>query len=68
MRGLGAAVLPMFITLSGICFLRVFWILVVFPHNRVLENVEVSYPITWITTSILFFFYHAYYVRKNKIK
>ncbi len=65
LRGLGDALIPMLITLSGICFLRVFWILVVFPQNRTIENVEMSYPITWITTSVLFLFYYLFYIRKH---
>ena len=67
LRGMGSALVPMLITLSGICLLRVVWILVAFPYNKTIEMVEVSYPITWITTSILFFFYYIYYVRKHKI-
>ena len=67
LRGLGDALVPMLITLSGICFLRVFWILVVFPQNRTIENVEISYPITWITTSVLFLFYYLFYIHKNKL-
>ena len=67
LRGLGDALIPMLITLSGICFLRVVWILVVFPHNRTIENVEISYPITWITTSVLFLFYYLFYIHKNKL-
>ena len=67
LRGMGSALVPMLITLSGICLLRVVWILVAFPYNRTIEMVETSYPITWITTSILFFFYYIYYVRKHKI-
>ena len=67
LRGMGSALIPMLITLSGICLLRVVWILIVFPYNKTLEMVEVSYPITWITTSVLFSFYYIYYVRKNRI-
>ena len=68
LRGMGSALVPMFITLSGICALRVGWILVAFPLNRTIEMVETSYPITWITTSVLFFFYYIYYIRKHNIK
>ena len=68
LRGLGSALVPMFITLSGICVLRVAWILVAFPYNRTIEMVETSYPITWITTSLLFLVYYVYYVRKKGIR
>ena len=67
LRGMGDALCPMLITLSGICALRVVWILAVFPMNRTIEMVETSYPITWITTSVLFLIYYSYYVRKHGI-
>ncbi|SFB86647.1 MATE family efflux transporter [Butyrivibrio sp. YAB3001] len=67
LRGMGTALVPMLITLSGICLLRVSWILLVFPQHRTIETVEASYPITWITTSVLFFIYYFYYVIKHHI-
>ncbi len=67
LRGMGAALVPMLITLSGICALRVGWILIALPLNRTIEMVETSYPITWITTSVLFLIYYLYYVHKHKI-
>lgn len=68
LRGMGSALIPMLLTLSGICLLRVVWIMVVFPLNRTIVTVETSYPITWGVTSFLFLIYYTYYVRKNKIK
>ena len=67
LRGMGSALLPMLITLSGICLLRVTWILTVFPLHRTIETVEMSYPITWGTTTVLFLIYYLYYVKKHKI-
>ncbi len=64
LRGMGSALVPMLITLSGICALRVAWILIVFPMNRTIETVETSYPITWITTSVLFLIYYVYYMKR----
>ncbi|WP_330623033.1 MATE family efflux transporter [Butyrivibrio sp.] len=68
LRGMGSALLPMLITLSGICLLRVTWILTVFPLHRTIETVEMSYPITWGTTTVLFLIYYLYYVRRHNIK
>lgn len=65
LRGMGSALVPMFITLSGICLLRVGWILIVFPLHKTIETVETSYPITWITTSLLFLAYYTFYMRKH---
>ena len=67
LRGMGTALVPMLLTLSGICLLRVAWILIVFPLNRTIETVEASYTITWSTTSILFLIYYFIYTRKHKI-
>ncbi|MCR5557337.1 MAG: MATE family efflux transporter [Butyrivibrio sp.] len=66
LRGMGSALVPMMITLSGICLLRVSWILLVFPTHKSLETVEMSYPITWITTSLLFLIYYLWYVKRIK--
>ncbi len=67
LRGMGTALVPMFITLSGICVLRVVWILVAFPLNKTVETVEFSYPLTWTVTTALFAIYYIYYTRKKKI-
>ena len=68
LRGMGDAILPMLITLSGICILRVIWMLVVFPQNRTVETIETSYPLTWITTSVLFLIYYLIFITKKKIR
>ena len=68
LRGMGDALIPMLITLSGICILRVGWILLAFPHNPTIQMLEASYPITWITTSLLFIAYYLLYTRKHKIR
>lgn len=67
LRGMGDALFPMIITMSGVCVLRVLWILFAFPMNRTLEMVEVSYPITWAVTSMLYLVYYNIFIRKHKI-
>ena len=67
LRGMGDALFPMIITMSGVCVLRVLWILFAFPLNRTLEMVEVSYPITWAVTSLLYLGYYNIFIRKHKI-
>ncbi len=68
LRGMGEALIPMLITFSGICVLRVTWILVAFPLRPSIEMVEASYPLTWITTTILYSIYYAYFIRKHNIR
>ena len=58
-RGTGDSLKPMLLTCSGVCVLRVLWVLLVLPHFRVLETVLVSYPISWTVTSILYIIYYA---------
>ncbi len=53
LRGLGQSVIPMLVTLVGVCGLRIAWIFWVFPQNPVPENLFVSYPITWTITFIV---------------
>lgn len=51
-RGLGASISPMFISLIGACAFRVVWIFTVFqiPKYHTLECIYVGYPISWILT------------------
>ncbi|MBO4456587.1 MAG: MATE family efflux transporter [Butyrivibrio sp.] len=68
LRGMGTAIIPMIITLCGICVLRVTWIYEVFPIIHRFETIEASYPITWIITSFLFLMYYLYFLKTKAIK
>ena len=57
-RGTGDSLIPMLITTSGVCVLRVVWIYVVLPLNHTFHNLVLSYPVSWILTSILFLIYY----------
>ena len=48
LRGLGHALIPMIVGMLGICVFRIVWILTVFPHYRTMENLLLSYPVSWI--------------------
>ncbi len=50
LRGIGRSVLPMLVTLSGVCVFRVVWIFTYFVAHRSLEVLYVSYPISWAVT------------------
>ena len=58
LRGTGDAVMPSVLTLTGVCLLRIIWLLGVVPFNRTLRMVLLCYPITWTATSILFLVYY----------
>ena len=53
-RGMGASLLPMIVSVMGICVFRVGWIMTVFhqPQYHTLQCLYLSYPISWIITFI----------------
>ena len=59
-RGCGSSFVPMLISLVGVCALRVLWISIAVPRRHEFFMVELSYPITWSTTSVLFWFYYLF--------
>ena len=64
-RGLGSSLLPMFVTLIGACGFRIVWIYTIFAWNHQLEVLYLSYPITWILTSIAHFV--CYFIVKKRL-
>ena len=42
----------------GVCVIRVFWLLVIVPRFPSVTMVEVSYPITWTISSVMFVLYY----------
>ncbi len=52
LRGLGYAAVPMAVSIIGACGLRIVWIMTIFAKFRTLEVLYVSYPVTWIITTI----------------
>ncbi len=52
LRGIGASMLPMIITVAGVCVFRIVWVLTVFgsANYHTLDCLYMSYPISWIIT------------------
>ena len=50
LRGMGSSVLPMIMSIMGVCVFRMVWILGFFPLNPTLDMLYVSYPISWAVT------------------
>lgn len=50
MRGIGYSVLPMIVSLTGACLLRIIWIMTVFAANKTQFILYISYPISWFAT------------------
>lgn len=49
-RGIGYSIVPMLVSLTGACALRVVWIFTIFARNRTLPVLYYSYPFTWAVT------------------
>lgn len=50
LRGMGASLVPMIVTVLGACGLRILWIATVFAQNRTLEWLFVVFPVSWVVT------------------
>ena len=66
LRGVGDCWIPMIITCLGVCALRVVWIWAAVPLRPTIQTVIFSYPLTWVITSILFFFYFNWFSKLKK--
>ncbi len=64
LRALGYSILPMIVSLTGACALRVVWIYTIFPLNPTLETLFLSYPISWALTASIHILCYLVVVRK----
>lgn len=53
LRGMGYSFVPVMISLLGVCGFRIVWILTVFAWEHTLFALYISYPISWIITSVI---------------
>lgn len=60
LRGISDVIIPMLLTLFGVCLLRIAWILFIVPMKPSIETLIFNYPVTWVLTSILFIIYYLY--------
>jgi len=57
-RGTGHTLFPMILTCFGICVFRILWIFIYIPSHRTVPDLALSYPISWLFTSVLFVIYY----------
>ncbi len=53
LRGMGWSVVPMAVTVVGVCGLRLVWMGTVFRANPCPENIYIAYPVTWAATTVV---------------
>ena len=51
---------PMLISVFGVCALRLLWLFTAVPAHHTIETVEMSYPITWVITSLSLLIYYRF--------
>lgn len=51
LRGMGWSVVPMVVTVVGVCGMRLLWMATIFRANPCPENIYIAYPITWALTA-----------------
>ena len=64
LRGMGHSGVPMILSIIGTVGTRIVWIFGLFPHNRSLSFLFISYPVSWILT-ILMQIICFYFVRRK---
>jgi putative MATE family efflux protein len=64
LRGIGFSVMPMIVSLTGACLLRIVWILTVFAADHSLTILYLSYPVSWFVTFAIHFL--CYYTAGRK--
>ena len=68
MRGIGSSVIPMVITIIGVCVMRIVWIYTVFamPQYHTFSGLFISYPISWLLTFAAVFTSYLIIMRKRE--
>lgn len=58
LRGSGDALVPMIISVGGICGLRILWVFLVVPHWNTLMGISICYPVSWaVTVAVLILYF-----------
>lgn len=68
MRGMGNSLAPMLIICFGVCIFRVVWLFTAVPLNNNIITIVLSYPISWILTSIVMIIYYLHWSKKAGLR
>lgn len=67
LRGIGCSFTPTIVSLLGACGLRIVWIFTIFQWNRSLTSLYLSYPVTWLITTMAHIVCYTV-IRKRQLK
>ncbi len=60
LRAVGDVLVPMLLTMFGICVFRIVWVFTMVPLYPSLRMIVLNYPVSWSCTAVLFFLYYQY--------
>ena len=68
LRGMGASLAPMTISILGVCGIRIVWTYTIFPLIPTPECLYIAYPISWIITLTTQFISYKIIFKKQKLQ
>lgn len=68
LRGVGDCWIPTLICLTGVCLIRVVWIVAAVPRFPGIRSIIFSYPLTWVITTILFGVYYCFFSKIRRAR
>ena len=68
LRGIGSSLMPMILSIAGVCGFRIIWITTIFQSFHTLDCLYFSYTVSWILTLTSQFIAFAYIYKKKKQK
>ncbi len=66
LRGVGDCWIPTLICLTGVCLIRVIWIMAAVPRIPGVRSIIFSYPLTWVITTVLFGIYYIFFSKIHR--
>lgn len=58
LRGIGYSILPMTVSILGVCVFRIIWVVTIFAAKPTMQVLMLSYPVSWaLTFTVLIFFF-----------
>ena len=67
LRGMGATMVPMIVSVVGACGFRIFWIYAILPLHSTLLMLYIGYPVSWVLTGVTHFICYLKVVQRFPI-
>ncbi len=67
LRGMGASLTPMLVSVIGVCGFRITWIYTAFAQHRDQQTLYYSYPISWLATALIHMICYFIFIRRLEL-